>query len=117
MQIIKQRAEGRWQRAEGIVSRRFKPLLTEDHQASLSGGIKPQREKEEVSRQTLCPLPSAICLQERSDVNSATVIDYGNKALSLISQISQPAILALPDWLEQTSDRPQKPKLMIMFLD
>ena len=33
-------ADGRWQMAEGTFSRRFKPLVNEDHQASLDGGIK-----------------------------------------------------------------------------
>ena len=46
----RQRAEGRGQMFSG------------------QEGDLDQREKEEVSIQTFCPLPSFFCLQERSDV-------------------------------------------------
>ncbi len=49
------KAEGRGQMAEGTVSRRFKPLVNEDHQASLDGGIKQGNK----GKGDLNPLPSA----------------------------------------------------------
>ncbi len=53
----RQRADERGQMADCTVSRRFKPLVTEDHQAKLVGELNPKG----ILKYTNL-LPSASCL-------------------------------------------------------